>query len=45
MLDEATSALPVPDERNLYKSLEDRGIGQAPPEGRVSASIEAYGFD
>ncbi|CAE7476583.1 unnamed protein product [Symbiodinium natans] len=27
VLDEATSALPVPDERNLYKSLEDRGIG------------------
>ena len=27
VLDEATSALPVPDERNLYKSLEDRGVG------------------
>ena len=27
VLDEATSALPVPDERNLYKSLEDRCIG------------------
>ncbi|CAE7655211.1 unnamed protein product [Symbiodinium pilosum] len=27
VLDEATSALPVADERNLYKSLQDRDIG------------------
>ena len=33
VLDEATSALPVPDERNLYKSLEDRGIGHDLHEG------------
>ena len=37
VLDEATSALPVADERNLYKSLQDRDIGLAALDQVVSS--------